>query len=373
MNLPLIFQGSPKLTMGVELEIQLINLKNFNLAMEASDFLRRLEETKIPGEIKPEITQSMIEINSSVHENFTSLQSELCVIRDILSIEAKKTHVGLCGGGAHPFQKWKNQRIFPTERYTNLSDQYGFLAKQFTVFGQHIHIGCRDGEETLYLCHALVPYIPHFIALAASSPFHQSVDTAFDCSRLTIVSAFPLSGTPPWIFSWQAFEDYFDKMVNLGIVKSMKDFYWDIRPKPEYGTVELRICDTPLTVEVAAEIAAYAQSLVCYLRAQKDSLDNDIYLTYFVNRFRAARYGLDARLVDPVKKSEISIAEDILSTCKQLMPYAEKLGSESALKKICLYARARSNGATSMRKFYDEFNALSDVVREQALLWMGED
>ncbi|HRE30783.1 MAG TPA: YbdK family carboxylate-amine ligase, partial [Candidatus Berkiella sp.] len=241
------FKGATFPTMGVELELQLINLFNFNLATEAQDFLRRLAEKQHSGEIKPEITQAMIEINSSVHENYTSLNTELVLLRNLIADEAQKTHIGVCGGGTHPFQKWKHQRIYETERFANVSEQYGYLAKQFTVFGQHIHVACPNGDDALYLCHALAQYIPHFIVLTAASPFQQGVDTSFDCSRLGVINAFPLSGTPPWILKWSEFEKYFDYLYELDIIKSMKDFYWDIRPKPEYSTIEIRICDTPLT------------------------------------------------------------------------------------------------------------------------------
>ena len=255
------FKGSPLLTMGVELELQLVNLQNFNLAMEAEDYLRRLSEISIAGEIKPEITQSMIELNSSIHTSYSSLFNELRILRDVLVNESSKTHIGICGGGTHAFQHWKEQRIFQTERFASVSEQYGYLAKQFTVFGQHIHIACADGDDALYLCHALARYIPQFIALSAASPFNQGIDTSFDCARLAVISAFPLSGTPPWLSKWDEFQAYFEKMAALGVVNSMKDFYWDIRPKPEFGTVELRICDTPLTIGKAAQLAAYAQML----------------------------------------------------------------------------------------------------------------
>src|SRR5690349_13989892 len=148
------FKENNLLTMGVELELQLVDLQSFNLAMEAKDFLRRLSKYQHAGEIKPEITLSMIELNTSVHLKYESLIHELRMMKEIVAQEAAKTHIGVCGGGAHLFQNWREQRIFPTERFANVSEQYGYLAKQFTVFGQHIHIGCRNGDDALYLCHA---------------------------------------------------------------------------------------------------------------------------------------------------------------------------------------------------------------------------
>lgn len=365
------FEGKSFPTVGVELELQLINLFNFNLATEASDFLRRLAEQKHTGEIKPEITQAMIEINSSIHRDYLTLRNELIDLRNLISQEAYSTHIGICGGGAHPFQKWKRQRISDTERFADISEQYGYLAKQFTVFGQHIHVACPNGDDALYLCHALAWYIPHFIALSAASPFHQGVDTSFDCSRLTVISAFPLSGTPPWILKWSEFQNHFMKLSNLGIVKSIKDFYWDIRPKPEFGTIELRIGDTPLTVEKAADVAAYAQLLVYWLLDNKPLIHREIYYTYLINRFRSARYGFEAILVDPIREKHIPITDDILATCDILEPYAQRLNSELALTHLRNAVNNRINGASWLRKCYVESQTLEDTVRCQTDLWMS--
>ena len=184
-----------------------------------------------------------------------------------------------------------------------MSELYGYLAKQFTVFGQHIHIGVESGDDAVYLTHQLAPYIPHFIALSASSPFSQGEDTSFETSRLHAVSSFPLSGQLPSREHWAEFNTYFDAMQGYGIVGSMKDFYWDIRPKPEYGTVEIRICDTPLTVDVAAQLAAYAQTLSAdLLRNRRTTPVEPMYRVYGYNRFQACRFGFEGELVNPFSR-----------------------------------------------------------------------
>lgn len=365
-----VFHSAKTLTLGIELELQLVNLQNFNLAMEAQDFLRRLSEASHVGDVKPEITQSMIELNSSVHDDYHSLLSEMNQLRDIVVQEANKSHIGICGGGTHPFQKWSQQRIFQSERFASVSEQYGYLAKQFTVFGQHVHVACENGDDALYLCHALARYIPQFIALSSASPFNQGIDTAFDCSRLAAISAFPLSGTPPWITKWSEFHEYYDKMYALGVVKSMKDFYWDVRPKPEFGTIELRICDTPLTVKKACQLAAYTQMLVSWLLETRPLLNRDVYLTYIINRFRGARYGLNAVVIDPFIQQHKPLSEDILQTCDLLAPYAVKLNSEVALEQIREDVAARKNDAGWLRSRYQDLKSFNDLVRAQTEVWM---
>lgn len=369
MTSHLTFKSNAYPTLGAELELQLVDLHSYNLTMEADDFLRRLSEVDIKSDMKPEITKAMIELNSGVHTSYESLLDELKQTQAVLVREANQAHIGICGGGTHPYQKWSEQRIFLTERFTNVSEQYGYLAKQFTVFGQHIHIGCKNGEDALYLCHAFARYLPHFVAINASSPYSQGVDTTFDCSRLAVVSAFPLSGTPPWTLSWEEFSIFYEKMFDLGMVTSMKDFYWDIRPKPEFGTVEIRICDTPLTVEMAADIAAYAQLLSQWLLDEKQQLSRDIYLSYLMNRFRASRYGLDAVIIDPVINKHIPLADDIINVMSHLQPYAKKFGCIKALDNIRSLVVKKQNGAGWLRKQYRKLNSLRDVVRQQHALW----
>jgi carboxylate-amine ligase len=259
--MPLDFASSQPLTFGVELELMVLDTHGYDLTRGAADLLARLEKVKLAGEVKPEITESMIELNSAVHTRYEDLLGELVHTRDAVVKAAGQLNLAVAGGGAHPFHRWSERRIFPGERFQRVSTLYGYLAKQFTVFGQHIHIGVASGDDAVRLTHGLARFIPHFIVLSASSPYSQGEDTSYETSRLHAIAAFPLAGHMPPVADWHAFGRYFDEMAGYGIVKSMKDFYWDIRPKPEYGTVEIRICDTPLTVERAAQLAAYAQTL----------------------------------------------------------------------------------------------------------------
>ena len=366
------FMPSPKISMGVELELQILNSRDFNLARDAADLLALLEKTKPPGAIKPEITESMIELNSSIHLSHESLLAELKQIRDVVAQAAVQLNLRIAGGGSHPFHKWSERRIYPTERFKHLLEVYGYLAKQFTVFGQHVHIGCPDGDAAIYLTHMLSRYIPHFIALSASSPFQQGTDTGFQSSRLNTVSAFPLSGTIPFVQTWNEFVAYFGKMRGFRIVESMKDFYWDIRPKPEYGTVEIRVLDTPLTVERAAQLAAYAQTLAHYVLTQRPlPTSADIYLVYRHNRFQACRYGCDATYVDAYSQQQVPLQQDILQTLDTLVPHAAEIRTAAALETLRADITARRSDAAWLRETHGKLGSLNDVARAQSEQWMG--
>jgi carboxylate-amine ligase len=367
------FATSDSLTMGVELELQLVSLSDFDLVPASPDMLELLARAPFPGNVTPEITQSMIEINSSVHTGHEGLLAQLREIRDTLLAAGRRLNVGVCGGGTHPFQQWSDRRIFSKPRFHEVSQLYGYLAKQFTVFGQHVHIGCRSGDEAMYLLHALNRYVPHFIALSGSSPFLQGADTSFQSARLNSVFAFPLSGRAPFLLSWNAFaEDYFERMAGTGIVRSMKDFYWDLRPKPEYGTIELRVCDTPLSVERAAALACYLQALCSYLLAGNEPPPReDDYLVYNYNRFQACRFGLDGTLVHPQRHEPALVRDDILATLRRLEPHFAALGSGAALEQLRRDIHMGSD-ADYLRQAFREGGSREAIV-DAALDRFGQD
>jgi carboxylate-amine ligase len=370
----LAYKSSQPLTIGVELELQILSRIDCDLTRGADELIALIERRGHPGDVKPEITSSMIEVSTGIHERHGTLLAELVGIRDAVVGAADRLNLLIAGGGAHPFQHWRERQIFDRPRFRQISELYGYLAKQFTIFGQHVHIGCAEGDSALYLLHSLSRYIPHFIALAASSPYYQGVDTAFDSSRLNAVFAFPLSGRAPLAERWADFSVYFEKMRGYGIVESMKDFYWDIRPKPEYGTIEVRVFDTPLTVEKAAALAAYVQVLSRYLLIERPgAVSEDLYHVYNYNRFQACRFGLEGNLIDPATQTHRSIREDILETVAALAVHARELDASEALAQIERAARDGSNDARWMREIYAASESLEELVWQQARLWSGRD
>jgi len=364
------FTSSAALSIGVELELQLVRPHDLDLSRDAADLLGRLDKRKLPGAVKPEITESMIELNSSVHTDCSALLAELETVRKAVAHEAGVLNIRVAGGGSHPFHDWADRRIYPNERFLYMVERYGYLAKQFTIFGQHIHIGCPSGDEAVNLIHILTRYVPHFIALSAASPFYQGEDTSFQSSRLTAVNAFPLAGHIPFVRDWAEFRDYFSQMKAFGIVASMKDFYWDIRPKPEYGTAEIRVCDTPLTVRRAALLAAYAQALAAYHFAERPlQPSRTTYLVNSYNRFEACRYGLRGDMVDPYLSRKTKIGEDILATLATIAPHAARLRCGGLLGELEAGVRTGESDAGWLRQRYAAQGSLANVVRDACSRW----
>ncbi len=367
------FSQSDALTFGVELELQLVNLSDFDLTAASPDLLHLLGKNTFPGNVTPEITESMIEINSDVQTGYEALLTQLQEIRDTLVRAGDKLNIGICGGGTHPFQQWAAQKIFDKPRFQEISALYGYLAKQFTIFGQHVHIGCASGDDAMFLLHSLNRYIPHFIALSASSPYVQGRDTLFDSARLNSVFAFPMSGRAPFTLRWDEFANvYFAKMEKTGIIKSMKDFYWDIRPKPEFGTIELRVCDTPLTVERAAALAAYLQALCRHLLERREAAPvEDDYLVYNYNRFQACRFGLDGAITHPKTYETMALRDDIVCTLDQMEVHGEALGSGAALRHLAQVAKQWSD-AQYLRTQYERQGSAEGMVDAAIRSFRGE-
>ncbi len=366
------FSQSAALSIGIELELQIVSRHNYDLMPCAPDLLRLLEGRKLPGLVTPEMTESMIELSTGICTGYDDALAQLTEIQGALVDAANKLDVGLAGGGTHPFQHWAQQRIFDKPRFLQLSELYGYLSKQFTVFGQHVHLGCPDADTALYTLHCVSRFIPHFIALSASSPYVQGEDTGFHSARLNSVFAFPLSGRAPFALTWDAFERYFEKMTATGVVKSMKDFYWDIRPKPEYGTIEVRVMDTPLTITKAARIAAYIQTLGRYIQTERPfTPEEDDYLVYTFNRFQACRFGFDGTFVDPATREHRTLREDLIRTIVKLEGHAAELKSDTALRELLADVGNRGNDAQWIRETFSREKHLPEVVRQQCGQWMG--
>ena len=366
------FQKSAALSLGVELELQLVNTNDYDLAPYAEDMLRLMEKMALPGAVVPEMTSSMIEVSTGVCQSPAEVLGQLSQIRDALVKSADKLNIAVVGGGTHPFQQWHERRIYDKPRFRELSELYGYLTKQFTIFGQHVHVGCPDADTALMTLHRMSRYIPHFIALSGSSPYVQGQDTAFDSARLNSVFAFPLSGRAPLALTWDDFRVYYDKMTHTGVVKSMKDFYWDIRPKPEFGTIEIRVFDTPLTVERAAALAAFVQSLAAWFMQDQPFMPaEDDYLVYTYNRFQACRFGLDATYVDPGTGQHMPLREHILQTLHKVGRHATALGGSSFLNMLQSSVERGENDARWLRERQGAEDLLPEVIRQAALRFRG--
>jgi len=364
------FVSSAPNTLGIELELQLLQPRTFDLTAASEELLEQMADHSIADRVKPEITRSMIELNSSVHEHPAGLLTEMREMRDALCEAADAVGIGVAGGGSHPFMRWQERSISDTPRFQYLAEMYGYLARQFTVFGQHIHLGVTEGDAAIGLTRRLSPYVPHFIALAASSPYYEGVDTLFSCCRLNAVNNFPLAGhLPAEVRDWYGFEAHVAQLRSYGLVESIKDLYWDIRPKPEFGTVEIRVCDTPLTVEKACQLAAFAQALSIWAMRRPEP-DQGAWLAYRSNHFQACRFGLHGNYVTP-DAQRIRLSDHLRGLIEQIMPVADELGTTDLIGALRDDAAHQGNDARWLRSQYNRLRDLPLVVEAMASAFRG--
>jgi carboxylate-amine ligase len=330
------FNDSRLGTIGIELELMVLDRLSYDLMPAAPDILRLLDMQAKAWVATPEITTSMLEVATSVLDNHAAAAAEIEDIRARVQRAAFQVGAAISGGGAHPFQKWNEQRIYPKERYRESARRYGYLAKMFTVFGMHVHIGVSSADEAIRVCAWLTQRAPLFIALSANSPFWQGENSGFCSARSNVVGAFPMSGTmPSHIRSWRQFQQHFARLAGHGIVNSIKDFYWDVRPKPEYGTVELRVLDTPLQPRFAAALACYARELCMEVCSRPGTWPaDDSRELYAWNRFNAAKDGVEALWIDPSSGVARPVREVVQDDLARLAARSDDPGFADACETI---------------------------------------
>jgi carboxylate-amine ligase len=318
--------------MGIELELMVLDRLTYDLLPAAPDILRLLDKQKKAWVATPEITTSMLEVATSVLGSYREAAAQVEEIRTSVQRAAFAVGAAISGGGAHPFQKWNEQRIYPKERYRASAKKYGYLAKLFTVFGMHVHIGMPNADEAVRVGAWLTQRAPLFIALSANSPCWQGEDSGFCSARSNVVGAFPMSGIMPSdLRNWREFTDHFERLAAHGIVNSIKDFYWDVRPKPEYGTIELRVLDTPLHPAYAAALACYARELCIDIASRPGRWPSgNTRELYSWNRFNAAKEGIQGNWIDPCSGDEHRIADVVRSDLARLAARSDDPGFPEA-------------------------------------------
>ncbi len=263
------FHVSEPFTLGIELEMQVVNPPGYDLSQDSSMLIDAVKNKITAGEVKHDITESMLELATDVCRDINQAAGQFSAMQKVVLQAATDHHLEICGGGTHPFQKWQRQEVCDNERYQRTLENFGYLIQQATVFGQHVHVGCASGDDAIYLLHGLSRFVPHFIALSAASPYMQGTDTRFASSRPNIFSAFPDNGPMPWVSNWQQFEALFRCLSYTTMIDSIKDLHWDIRPSPHFGTVEVRVMDTPLTLSHAVNMAGLIQATAHWLLTER--------------------------------------------------------------------------------------------------------
>jgi carboxylate-amine ligase len=334
--MPFSFNGSPTHSLGVEVELQLVDAQTLALSNRAAELLSR-----VPGawadKFKPEFMQCYCEINTDVCQTVGQVERDLTEKLDWAQQAAAEMGLRLVWAGTHPFSKWDEQQITPGERYAWLLDTMQEAARRLLIFGLHVHVGVDSGDKAIHMIDRLLRHLPTLLALSANSPMWYGRDTGMASYRSKTIEALPISGLPPAMRNWSEYVWLVDRLIDAGFIKSVREVWWDVRPHGGFGTLELRIMDMPLNLRHLLGLVALSQSLIASLSHE---IEHGVYLTEChpmiaaQNKWHAGRYGMQASFVDPDTMTAISAtasARRLIASCR---PFAERLGCAEHLANL---------------------------------------
>ena len=296
------FHKSESLTFGLELELQIVDPSNGRLSPSSMEILALLSESPQSNRFAPEATLATIELNSSIHRNASEMEIEIRRLTQAVRAAANRIGRDVRGGGTQVTQFWNERIIAPTQRARELEEKFGFLPKRFSTYGMHVHVGMPDADIAVRIANVLQSFCPLFIALSAASPFLQLEDTGFAAARPLEPLVYPHGGPMPLLRDWGHFEEVMEDLYATQIASNVKDVYWDVRPKPEFGTIEVRVFDTPLSVRKAVVLAALTRGIaeLALTGAVNVRFDSTTFeMNERVSRFNACRHAMEAQLFNP--------------------------------------------------------------------------
>lgn len=356
------FQSNGVLTLGVEIELQMIDPTTYNLSSRAEELL---EKCAALPKVKPEFYLSTVEINTGkcndVHEADKDLRETVAGMVPI----AESMGVRFATTGTHAFAKYSDCIIAGGERYQQLIDRNQWMTRRMTVYGLHVHIGMESGDDCIRFNNFFMTFLPHLLAVSASSPFWQGTDTGLASCRPTTYEALPTAGQPYHVKDWDEFERLYYTLKKCGSIESMKDLWWDLRPSPHYGTLEIRVCDGPATLKEAIAIVAFIHTLAHWFKDNGSWLESVSYPPRWVsreNKWRVMRHGLEANLVMNKEGKTKSVREDIEEWVERVKPYTEKLGYQRYMADLLEITR-NGNSAERQRKIHQRTDSLEEVVK----------
>jgi carboxylate-amine ligase len=366
------FRPSLDPTLGVELELQILSRETGDLAPGAVPLLKACAQEGISG-VSAELMQSMFELKTGVCANVAAVRDELTPrLRKIANI-ARSLGFDLAMSGTHPFHRTSGSVVYPDERYERIMDRLAWLTYQRVVFGLHVHVGVPSGDKAIAVINQLVQYLPHLLALSANSPFWQGVDTGLKSCRTALYRMLPHAGVPRYFRTWREFRNFCTVMKDCNAIHSFKDIYWDIRPRPDFGTIEFRICDMPASLNVVLGIVALTRSLVInslrLLEERPKSRRGDMRRHWIAveNKWLATRYGLSGMYIRTPSGKRRQLGQEAADLIERLMPIARETGDHSFLQGLGPIDRFES-GAARQRRIYREvgnFQALIDDYKAQ--------
>jgi carboxylate-amine ligase len=355
------FSG-PAFTVGIEEELMILDESSYALVNAIDD----LVEDSPHGEIKPELMESVLEISTNPAKDMREAGEQLRGLRRQVRDKAAERGLVIGSAGTHPLAKWEDQRITPAPRYRDLVDELRFVARQEIIFGLHVHVGVDDPDKAIHVANGMRVHVPILLALSANSPFWRGDATGLASTRMPIFRAFPRVGIPPHYDDWADYERRIGFMIDAGVMEDYTWLWYDVRPHPNFGTVEIRAMDGQTHIEHTLGLAALIQAMVKELSEHFDAgkrLADFPYEMLDENKWLASRHGLEGDLVDLPERRTVPAKELARRLYDRLREHAQELGGADALEGIRDLIE-HGNGAYRQRKVYEANHDFTELLRD---------
>jgi carboxylate-amine ligase len=360
-----------RFTLGVEEEFQIVDPETWELRSHVSELLAASVPV-LGDQIKRELHQSIVEVGTRICADVAELRDEIWRTRTELGHAAERAGLAVAAAGTHPFSHWKDQVLSPGVRYDSIVEELQQLARSLLIFGLHVHVAVPDRTTMIDLMNEVRYFLPHLLALSTSSPFWMGRDTGLKSYRTTIFRKFPRTGVPEHFGSWSEYESYVRLLVDLHCIDDARKIWWDVRPHPVFGTLEFRVCDVPTRPEVAVMIGAIIQAVVVKLcRLRERNLGFRLYRRALIeeNKWRAARWGLDGKLIDFGRGTEVPMRDLAMELLGFIDDVVDDLNSRWAVEYVHTVLR-EGTSADRQLTVYRETNDLKAVVQDIVRLTM---
>ncbi len=357
------FNASEGSSLGVEFELEIVDRDTRELVSAATVLLDDLGGQE-QAKVKHELFECTLELITGICATVAEAKDDLgATLKDVRAVSDARGLALMCSG-SHPFSDWHDQKLSPDPRYAKLVEDMQWPARRMQIFGVHFHVGVRSAEKAIMIANALTAYLPYFLALSASSPYWGGRDTGMASSRSTVFESLPTAGLPYHLANWGEFEQFMETLVESGAIKTIREVWWDIRPHPDFGTVELRMCDGISTLHEIGALASLAQCLVEWL----DTLIDRGYVlpvprlwVVRQNKWRAARHGIDADLITDEHGARAPLRQSVTELVEELSPVAARLGCADELA-VNLEILERGPSYQRQRRVVEGGGTLLDVV-----------
>jgi carboxylate-amine ligase len=356
------FSG-PSYTLGIEEELMILDEGTLGLSNSIEAILDGYDGD---GDVKPELMESVLEIAVGPCRDTREAGEALRALRRKVAEVAGANGLRIGSAGTHPVARWEDQRISARERYRELVEALRFVARQEVIFGLHVHVGIDDPEKAIHVVNGLRVHVPILLALSANSPFWRSQATGLASTRMPVFRAFPRVGIPPYYEDWDDYAKRIEFMVDANVVEDYTWLWYDVRPHPNLGTVEIRAMDAQTRVEHTLGLAALIQAMVKELAEHYDAGRKLAHFPHEMldeNKWLAARHGLDGELVDLPERRRVPTRDLARRLYDRLGEHAQDLGSAAELEGV-LDLLERGNGAQRQRVVYEANSDFAEVMRE---------